>query len=105
MSLYACDGDMVCWLDADVRNFGAHFVTRAVRRRCCTTPRSGFVKGYTRRPLHGEATGGGHVTELMARPVRSRRCSPTSPDSCSRSPVSTAGRRTLLRRCFHRGVG
>ena len=28
MSLYACDGDIVCWLDADVRNFGAHFVTR-----------------------------------------------------------------------------
>ena len=30
MSLYACDGDLVCWLDADVRNFGSHFVTRLV---------------------------------------------------------------------------
>ena len=28
MSLYACEGDIVCWLDADVRNFGSHFVTR-----------------------------------------------------------------------------
>src|SRR5438445_4228184 len=28
MSQYACDGDILCWLDADVRNFGPHFVTR-----------------------------------------------------------------------------
>ena len=34
-----------------------------------TDPAVGFVKGYYRRPLHGEATGGGRVTELMARPV------------------------------------
>ena len=34
-----------------------------------TDPAIGFVKGYYRRPLHGEATGGGRVTELMARPV------------------------------------
>ena len=27
-SLYACEGDIICWLDADVRNFGPHFVTR-----------------------------------------------------------------------------
>src|SRR4051794_4876734 len=68
MSLYACDGDIICWLDADVRNFGAHFVTGLVRP-LLTDPAIGFVKGYYRRPLHGEATGGGRVTELMARPV------------------------------------
>ena len=68
MSLYACDGDIVCWLDADVRNFGAHFVTRLLAP-LLTDPAIGFVKGYYRRPLHGEATGGGRVTELMARPV------------------------------------
>jgi glucosyl-3-phosphoglycerate synthase len=68
MSLYACDGDIVCWLDADVRNFGPHFVTRLVAP-LLTDPAIGFVKGYYRRPLHGEATGGGRVTELMARPV------------------------------------
>ncbi|MDQ1430998.1 MAG: glucosyl-3-phosphoglycerate synthase [Actinomycetota bacterium] len=68
LSLYACDGDIVCWLDADVRNFGPHFVTRLLTP-LLTDPTIGFVKGYYRRPLHGEATGGGRVTELMARPV------------------------------------
>jgi glucosyl-3-phosphoglycerate synthase len=68
MSLYACDGDILCWLDADVRNFGSHFVTRLVEP-LLTEPTIGFVKGYYRRPLYGDATGGGRVTELMARPV------------------------------------
>jgi glucosyl-3-phosphoglycerate synthase len=68
MSLFACDGDIVCWLDADVRNFGPHFVTRLLGP-LLTDPAVGFVKGYYRRPLHGDATGGGRVTELMARPV------------------------------------
>jgi len=68
MSLFACDGDLVCWLDADVRNFGAHFVTRLLAP-LLTDPAIGFVKAYYRRPLHGEVTGGGRVTELMARPV------------------------------------
>jgi len=68
MSLYACGGDILCWLDADVRNFGSHFVTRLVEP-LLTDPTIGFVKGHYRRPLHGEATGGGRVTELMARPV------------------------------------
>jgi len=70
MSLYACEGDVVCWLDADVRNFGSHFVTRLLEP-LLTDPAIGFVKGYYRRPLHGEATGGGRVTELMARPLLS----------------------------------
>ena len=70
MSLYACDGDIVCWLDADVRNFGSHFVTRLLEP-LLTDPAIGFVKGYYRRPLHGEPTGGGRVTELMARPLLS----------------------------------
>jgi glucosyl-3-phosphoglycerate synthase len=68
MSLYACEGDIVCWLDADVRNFGSHFVTRLLEP-LLTDPAIGFVKGYYRRPLHGDATGGGRVIELMARPV------------------------------------
>jgi len=67
-SLHVCEGDVVVWLDADVRNFGPHFVTRLVDP-LLTDARIGFVKGFYRRPLHGEATGGGRVTELMARPL------------------------------------
>jgi glucosyl-3-phosphoglycerate synthase len=70
LSLYACDGDIVCWLDADVRNFGPHFVTRLVAPMLLD-PTIGYVKGYYRRPLHGEAEGGGRVTELAARPLLS----------------------------------
>ncbi len=70
LSLYACEGDIVCWLDADVRNFGPHFVTRLVAPMLLD-PTIGYVKGYYRRPLHGEAEGGGRVTELAARPLLS----------------------------------
>ena len=69
-SLYACDGDIVCWLDADIRNFGAHFVT-ALLAPLLHEPQVAFAKGFYRRPLHGEPTGGGRVTELMARPALS----------------------------------
>jgi glucosyl-3-phosphoglycerate synthase len=69
-SLYACDGDLLCWLDADIRNFEPHFVTRLVAP-LLTTPDVGLVKGFYRRPLDGEPSGGGRVTELMARPALS----------------------------------
>jgi glucosyl-3-phosphoglycerate synthase len=69
-SLYACEGDVVCWLDADLRNFASRFVTRLVAP-LIEDPEIGFVKGFYRRPLHGEPTGGGRVTELTARPVLS----------------------------------
>jgi glucosyl-3-phosphoglycerate synthase len=69
-SLYASDGDLLCWIDADIRNFRAHFVTRLLAP-LLNDPDVGMVKGYYRRPLHGEPNGGGRVTELMARPVLS----------------------------------
>ncbi len=70
LSLYACEGDIICWLDADVRSFGPHFVTRLVAPMLMD-PTIGYVKGYYDRPLDGEATGGGRVTELVARPLLS----------------------------------
>ncbi len=69
-SLYAASGDIVCWVDADIRNFGPQFVTGLVGP-LLTDPDLAFVKGYYRRPLHGEPTGGGRVTELLARPLLS----------------------------------
>ncbi len=67
-SLYVAEGDLVCFLDADVRNFASHFVTRLLEP-LLVDPAVGFVKGYYQRPLGGEPTGGGRVTELVARPL------------------------------------
>jgi glucosyl-3-phosphoglycerate synthase len=69
-SLYACAGDLICWVDADIRSFPPHFVTGLVGP-LLADPGVGFVKGFYRRPLDGAATGGGRVTELMARPLLS----------------------------------
>jgi glucosyl-3-phosphoglycerate synthase len=67
-SLFACTGDLVCWVDADIRNFAPHFVS-GLLGPLLTQPETGFVKGFYRRPLHGEPHGGGRVTELVARPL------------------------------------
>jgi glucosyl-3-phosphoglycerate synthase len=69
-SLFVCEGDLLCWVDADIRNFRADFVTRLLAP-LLTDPDIGMVKGFYRRPLHDSPTGGGRVTELMARPVLS----------------------------------
>jgi glucosyl-3-phosphoglycerate synthase len=69
-SLYVSEGDLLCWVDADIRNFRANFVARLLAP-LLNDPDVGMVKGYYRRPLHGEPRGGGRVTELMARPVLS----------------------------------
>jgi glucosyl-3-phosphoglycerate synthase len=69
-SLYVCQGDIMCWVDADIRNFRADFVTRLLAP-LLNDPGIGMVKGFYRRPLHDDPTGGGRVTELMARPVLS----------------------------------
>jgi glucosyl-3-phosphoglycerate synthase len=74
-SLYVSNGDLVCWLDADIWNFGSHFVTRLLepllQEPSLSASAAGFVKGYYRRPLFGEPLGGGRVTELVARPALS----------------------------------
>jgi glucosyl-3-phosphoglycerate synthase len=61
-------GDIVVFLDADVRNFGMQYVTRLVEP-LVADPSLLMVKGTYRRP--GEA-GGGRVTELLARPLLRR---------------------------------
>jgi glucosyl-3-phosphoglycerate synthase len=67
-SLAVSGGDIVCWVDADLREFGAHFISGLVGP-LLTDPAIAFVKGCYDRPLHGAPTGGGRVTELVARPL------------------------------------
>jgi glucosyl-3-phosphoglycerate synthase len=94
LSLYTCEGDVVCWVDADIRNFAPHFVTRLLAP-LLTEPAVGFVKGFYRRPLYDKVTGGGRVTELLARPVISA-LFPHLADFVQPLSGEYAGRRELL---------
>jgi len=67
-SLAVTSGDLIVFLDADVRNFTPSFVT-GLLGPLLTWPAVAFVKGSYDRPLAGEADGGGRVTELVARPL------------------------------------
>lgn len=67
-SLLATTGDVVCFVDADLRDFSASFVSGIVGP-LLTDPGVQFVKAMYDRPL-GDAPGqGGRVTELVARPL------------------------------------
>jgi glucosyl-3-phosphoglycerate synthase len=68
-ALSAARGDIVVFLDADVRSFGFHYVTRLVEP--LLVEGVVLVKGTYRRPDNG-GTGGGRVTELLARPLLRR---------------------------------
>ena len=72
-ALDVLSGDVVCFVDADTSDLGAHFVCGLVGPLLCGAPAS-FVKGFYRRPCDTgdgvpEADGGGRVTELCARPL------------------------------------
>lgn len=66
--LAASTGEIVVFVDADLHNFGAHFVTGLIGP-LLTEPEIQFVKGAYERPLAGRRGEGGRVTELVARPL------------------------------------
>jgi nucleotide-binding universal stress UspA family protein len=71
-SLHVLRGDIVVWIDTDVSNAHPKFVYGIVGP-LLMRPDLQFVKAFYQRPLRvdGElqATGGGRVTELTARPI------------------------------------
>ena len=69
-SLHACAGDLMCWLDADLRNFRADTVTRLIAPLIADADTVLVKAGYS-RSFEGAPTGGGRVTELVARPLLS----------------------------------
>ncbi len=71
-SLAATRGDVVAFIDADLRSFDSQFAVSLLGPLLCDdTVR--FVKAFYDRPLSSGATvlpaGGGRVTELVARPL------------------------------------
>jgi glucosyl-3-phosphoglycerate synthase len=66
--VHATTGDVVVFCDADVENFGPHFVTGLVGPLLVDDDVA-FVKGFYRRPMAGRPGEGGRVTELVARPL------------------------------------
>ncbi|MEW2545849.1 glucosyl-3-phosphoglycerate synthase [Streptomyces sp. NPDC047002] len=71
-SLLVTSGDVVCFVDADLREFSADFVSGIVGP-LLTDPGVQFVKAMYDRPLGSgggpAAAQGGRVTELVARPL------------------------------------
>jgi glucosyl-3-phosphoglycerate synthase len=72
-ALSVLTGDLVCFVDADSEDFGAHFACGLLGPLVCA-PGVQFVKGFYRRPFKAngaaaQPTGGGRVTELTARPL------------------------------------
>ncbi|MFJ6217026.1 glucosyl-3-phosphoglycerate synthase [Streptomyces sp. NPDC092296] len=71
-SLMVTSGEIVCFIDADLREFSADFVSGTVGP-LLTDPGVQLVKAMYDRPLETEGAvvpaGGGRVTELVARPL------------------------------------
>lgn len=71
-SLYVLNGDIVAWIDTDIRNIHPRFVY-GILGPLLRDRRIQYVKGFYRRPLKVgdkiQAGGGGRVTELVARPL------------------------------------
>ncbi len=71
-ALAVCSGEVVCFLDADSEEFGAHFACGLLGPLLCRR-QTAFVKGFYRRPFRISGVtlpeGGGRVTELTARPL------------------------------------
>ncbi len=94
-SLHESTGDVVVWVDADIVDFTPSFVVDLLGP-LLTDPLVEFVKGHYDRP-EVDGTGGGRVTELLARPLLSQ----FFPDLAEvAQPLSGeyAGRRSLLER-------
>jgi len=71
-SLHVLKGDLIVWIDTDIKNIHPGFVY-GILGPLLTEPEIQYVKGFYRRPIKvGDKTyeeGGGRVTELTARPL------------------------------------
>jgi glucosyl-3-phosphoglycerate synthase len=107
-SLFLIKGDIIVWVDSDIRNIHPRFVYGLVGP-LLTNRRIGYVKGFYKRPIKmGRKllpTGGGRVTELVARPVLNL-LFPSLSGLAQPLSGEYAGRRSILERVpFFTGYG
>lgn len=71
-SLYVLEGDIIVWIDADIRNMDPRFVYGLIGPML-RNQNILFTKGFYIRPIQSgddlKPVGGGRVTELLARPL------------------------------------
>ncbi len=71
-SLFVLEGDVIAWVDTDIRNFNPGFVY-GLLGPLLREAEIQYVKGFYRRPIKTEgklvSEGGGRVTELTVRPL------------------------------------
>jgi glucosyl-3-phosphoglycerate synthase len=71
-SLFVLKGDIIAWVDTDIRNFYPGFVY-GLLGPLLREPEIQYVKGFYRRPIKTDgklvSEGGGRVTELTVRPL------------------------------------
>lgn len=71
-SLYLLNGDIIIWLDADIKNIHPKFIY-GLLGPLLSRPEIGYVKAFYERYLTVEngrqAGGGGRVTEILVRPL------------------------------------
>jgi len=71
-SLFVLEGDIIAWVDTDIRNFNPGFVY-GLLGPLLREAEIQYVKGFYRRPIKIEgklvSEGGGRVTELTIRPL------------------------------------
>jgi glucosyl-3-phosphoglycerate synthase len=71
-SLYVAKGDIICWVDADIKNIHPRFVYGLVGP-LLTNKKLMFTKAFYQRPIRVgnelAPLGGGRVTELLVRPL------------------------------------
>lgn len=69
--LHVAAGDLIVYIDADISGFTSDYVT-GLLGPLLTDPAIAFSKACYDRPFAGNPTGGGRVTELVARPLISQ---------------------------------
>jgi glucosyl-3-phosphoglycerate synthase len=71
-SLYALEGDIIVWVDADMSNIAPKFVY-GLLGPLLEDDRIGYVKAFYERPIRSSGgivpSGGGRVTEILVRPI------------------------------------